>query len=126
LDAGERFLEGHLHVNVQIGATLLTGCTLGEHLGEQVAERGRVVGAARREVEALKPRRLSPRRRSRAMPRVVKRSPGRIDQRLVCLENFSESLLGCLITRIDVGVIAARKTTVRPLDLGLRRTLRHA
>ena len=128
LDAAQRFLERHLHLDVQICAALLRGRapTLGEHLGEQIAEGRRMVRTARREVESFEPRRLTLRRRRRAMPGVVARAARRIDQRLVCLENLPESLLGRLITRIDVRVISTRKTTVRPLDLGLRRPLRHA
>ena len=53
---------------------------LGEHLGEQIAERRRVVRAARREVEALEPAALTSRRRSTSMPGVVARPPRRIDQ----------------------------------------------
>ena len=54
----KRLLERQLHLDVQIRAALLRGrapATLGEHLGEQIAERRRVVRAARGEVEALEP-----------------------------------------------------------------------
>jgi hypothetical protein len=78
-----------------------------------------------REVEALEPRR-TPLLCRRVMSGVVPRSPRRIDQRFVRFENLPESLFGGLIARIDVRVKPARKTTVRPLDLGLRRPLRHA
>jgi hypothetical protein len=60
------------------------------------------------------------------MTRVVAGAAGRIDQRLVGLEDLTESRSGCLITRIDVRVKPTRKTTVRPLDLGLTRPLLHA
>jgi hypothetical protein len=60
------------------------------------------------------------------MASVVSRPPRRIDQRLVRLEDFSEPLFGSVIARIDIRVIPSRKTTVRPLDLGLRRPVRYA
>src|SRR5207344_3187158 len=81
LDAAERFLERHLHLDVQIRAALLRrrAAALSEHLGEQIAEGRRIVRTARREVEAFEPRRLTSRRR-RAMPGVIARSARRIDQ----------------------------------------------
>ena len=62
LNADQGLLERHLHLDVQVRAALLRGRappTLGEHLGEQIAERRRVIRAARREVEALEPRCLT-------------------------------------------------------------------
>jgi hypothetical protein len=60
------------------------------------------------------------------MSRVIAGAAGRIDQRLVGLEDLTESRSGRLITRIDIRVKPTRKTTVSPLDLGLTRALLHA
>ena len=114
---------------MQIRAALLRGrapAALGEHLGEQVAERRRVVRAAGREVEALEPRRLTARRDLDPMPGVVPRPAARIDQGLVRLQDLPESRLGRLVARIDIRVIPPRETAVRTLDLGVRRSVRHA
>src|SRR5262245_55511743 len=129
LRAIQRVLERHLHVDVQIRSTLLRRIAigaLGEDLGEQIPERRRVVDAACREVEALEPRALLPSRHLNGMPRVVPRSPGRIDERLVRFEDLPEPLLCSLVARIDVGVESPREAAVRPLDLGLRGSLLYA
>ena len=97
-----------------------------EKLAEQIAEGRRIVDAARREVEALEPRRLALVFHFDAMTRVVPRSPCGIDQGFVRVQNLPESLLGGLVTRIDVRVIPPRKTAVRTLDLGVRGSVRHA
>jgi hypothetical protein len=125
----QRLFKGDVHLDVQIGATLwrrLPGAALGEHFREQIAEGRRVVDASRREVEPFE---STPRRGIvcvRRMSRVVAGAAGRIDQRLVGLEDLTESRRGCLITRIDIRVKPTRKTTVSPLDLGLTRALLYA
>src|SRR5687768_16023490 len=56
LGPGQRVFEGQTHILVEIGAALLAGCArpaLGEDFREQIAERRRVVDAARREIESL-------------------------------------------------------------------------
>ena len=98
----------------------------GEYLGEQIAEGCGVVDSTRREVEALEPARRLRAVDTDRMPSVVPRSTSRIDQRLVRLEDLPKPGLCRLITRIDVRVKPARKTTLSPLDLGLARALLHA
>ncbi len=81
-------------------------------------KRRRVVRSSRREVEALEPAACcAP--SARRMTGVIPRSASRIDQRLVRLQDLAESRLRRLVTRIDIRVKPARKTTVSPLDLGL-------
>jgi hypothetical protein len=128
LAARERLLERDLHLDMQIGTALrrrLPRPTLGEHLGEQIAEGCRVVDSARREVEALEP---TPGLGSvcQRIPSVIPRSASRIDQGLVRLQDLAEACRRRLIARIDIRVKPARKTTVSPLDLGLARALLHA
>src|SRR5262245_26581050 len=129
LDAAERLLERDWHLDMQIGAALLgrrAPAALGQDFRKQIAECRRVIGPTSRKIESLEPRGLSPRRLCRAVAGVVARTSRWINQRFVRLENLSESLLGRLIARVDVRVKPPRKTTVSPLDLGLRRSLLHA
>jgi hypothetical protein len=129
LSPGERFLERHRHLDMQIGTTLtrrLARAAFGEHFCEQVTEGGRVVNPARRKV---KPFEAAPRLSAFNvgwMARVVARAASRIDERLVRLQDLLEPGCRGLITRVDIRVEPSRKTTISPLDLGLARSLLHA
>jgi hypothetical protein len=129
LTTRQRFFKRDLHLDVQIGSALRrrqARPALGEHFGEQIAEGRRVVNSTRREIESLESAPVLRFVRARRVPGVVARPARRIDQRLVRLEDLTEPRRRRLVTRVDVRVKPARKTTVSPLDLGLRRSLLNA
>src|SRR5262245_66090824 len=127
LRAAKRLFERHRHLGVETRPTLrriASRAAFGQHFGEQIAEGRRVVDTPCGEIEPLETGR-SNRVRLARIARVVPGSAGRIDQRLIRLEDLTESRLGGAITRIDVRMIPSRESSIRPLDLGLRRAVRH-
>jgi hypothetical protein len=124
--AANRLLEAERQRVVQIRAPLRGGFATGfialaEHVGEQVAERGRVSAVrADREIEALEPdceARIRPAGQSR---RVVLLPAIGIAQRLVCFGNLPELRGGHPVARIDVRVKLARQSFVGALDVAQR------
>ena len=97
-----------------------------EHLGKQIAKRGRMVDAARREIESLEPAGAARVLRVRHEPRVVARAPLRIHQRLVRLDDLTEAHFRRVIPGVHVRMKAPRQTPIRPLDVGLGGAVRQA
>ena len=129
IHTGEGLLERELEFLVQVGAAFVRhtlSSALAQHLREEITERRRVVGAAGGKIETFKPALRPCVARLDPLTRVVARSTLRIDQRLVRVQDLPESRLRDAITRIDVRVKPARKTTVGALDVGLRRAMRQS
>src|SRR5688500_19922777 len=85
-----------------------------------------MIDSARRKIEPLEPASPAPIGRLDAVPRVVTCPPRRIHQRFVGFQNLPEPRFRGPVARIDVRVKSARKSTIRPLDVGLRRAMRQA
>jgi hypothetical protein len=114
---------------MEVGSALALGPrgrAIRQDFGEQIAERRGVVDADRGKVEPFEPALASRLVAAGGITRVVARTPLRIDQRLVRLNNLSETHLGRAIARIDIRVKATRKTPVGPTDVGLRRPVLQA
>jgi hypothetical protein len=110
--------ERHGDGGVNVGAARRTAAGLRrhEHAAEEVAERRRPLGVhARREVEAGESGRARRHRRDLAV--IVAAAALGIDERLVGGKNVAEPLRRFVVTRIDVGVIAARETLVGTADV---------
>src|SRR5437899_5927592 len=93
-----------------------------EHVGKQIAERGR----GRSNDGCRKIKSLEPEGRSAIAPTaggaaVVAAAALRVAEGLVCLRNFVEVCRGGAITRIDIRVISTREPLVGALDVARRR-----
>jgi hypothetical protein len=92
-----------------------------QYLREEIAERDRLVGASRREIESFEPTRPTRPARIGGATGVVPRSAVRVRQRLVGFHDLTESHLRRPVPRIDIRMKPPGEPAIRPPDLGLLR-----